>query len=98
MSSQDVDARLTDEPQQRLLGVTRHVGLHLVWVQPRAAATRATWYAAASGLMCGIETGRRGRDQVDRDRPIPVVGAQSLDVVAHAREEGSAGGAKVGAR
>ena len=39
-------------------------------VMPRAAATRATWYSAAGRADVRVEPGRRGRDEVDRDRRV----------------------------
>lgn len=48
-----MDPRLTEEAQQRPVGVPRDGVLHHGDGDARAAATRATWYAAASGLMSG---------------------------------------------
>ena len=66
---QDVDARLTEEPEQRLLRVAlRRPRARRRASCPRAVATRATWNSAAAGLMSGIEARRRRRHEVHRDR------------------------------
>ena len=75
---EDVDPRLAEEPEQRLLGVARRRprGRRRP-VMPRAAATRATWYSADGRADVRIEPRRRRRDQVHGDRHAAVRGLRT---------------------
>ena len=48
-----MDARLAEHPEGARLGVRRHELADFGLGQVARRATRATWYSAAAGLMCG---------------------------------------------
>ena len=80
VEQQDVDARLAEEAEERLLGVAGDAARTSSSVMPRAAATRATWYSAAAGLMCGSSP---DAEVVTRSTGIgasPLRGPEPLDV------------------
>ncbi len=50
---QHIDSGFAQKPELAPFGVFRHQFAHDIGLRLRTRATRASWYSAAAGLMCG---------------------------------------------